>query len=124
MSKVSERKIWETVTIYIFIATSLAAFILVLIFPNLLVREMLIWIPVQVWYWTIIATGSGAEAVAVQALLLVIDSQLLSGPKIWLFYNYYSLLLISSGTLGLIAAVGFTKNKKWKTQISFVFSFF
>jgi len=125
LSKVLERTNWETVTAWIFIATSLSAFVLVLFLPNLVIREMRVWVPVQAWYWSIfwasITSGSGSEALYVTAFLMAVNSRLITGPEIWVFYNYYSLLLISLGLLGLVAAIGLLRIKKWRTYISFVY---
>lgn len=125
MSKVLERTNWETVTAWIFIATSLSAFVLVLFLPNLVIREMRVWVPVQAWYWSIfwasITSGSGSEALYVTAFLMAVNSRLITGPEIWVFYNYYSLLLISLGLLGPVAAIGLLRIKKWRTYVSFVY---
>ena len=119
LSKVLERTKWETRVGYTFIVTSLLAFVFVLFLPGILFQELLVWVPFQVWLLTMsmyspsLAWGS-----------IALNPQLMLGPNTFLLaYPYFSLVLISFGGFGLVAAFGLLRTKKWRTPTSIAFAF-
>ncbi|MEM3587485.1 MAG: hypothetical protein QXO71_09215 [Candidatus Jordarchaeaceae archaeon] len=81
MSKVLERKVWETGVGYTFAATSLLAFVLVLLFPRILFQELMVWIPLQACFWATISMYPPSTAWQIAWPLIAFTPPVDAGPQ-------------------------------------------
>ncbi|MBS7269445.1 MAG: hypothetical protein KIH10_11495 [Candidatus Freyarchaeota archaeon] len=126
---------WEVSIAYIFVATSLSAFVMASLLGPILLLEMWAWVSLfQVGLWTILATTPITiydqldKLMRLYLYMEVLKSSSVFGPEILYPNHYFSCVLFSSivlsglGGLGLAAAFSLLRTKKWGPYASYVFS--
>ncbi len=128
-------QVWEVSVAYIFVVTSLSAFVMVLLLGPVLLQEMWVWVSLfQVELWTILTTtpiniyDQLNKLLHLYLYMDILKSSSVFGPEI-LYPNQYflralfsSLVLSGLGGLGLIAAFSLLRTKKWGPHASYAFS--